>query len=51
MQWNSLNLHTFILKMEATYSFETSLSDYMNTLCHNPEDQNLNKYRHETLET
>jgi hypothetical protein len=39
------------LKMEAEFSFETSVSAYKIRRCHNREDNDLNNYGRENLRT
>jgi hypothetical protein len=42
---------TYFLHLQAAYSSETTVSDYRNTLSHNPEDHILNSHRCENLKT
>jgi hypothetical protein len=44
----SLRFLNFVLKMEAASSSETSVSYYLTTRRHNPEDHDLYLLRHET---
>jgi hypothetical protein len=41
------NWHTSILKLEIACFYETSVSVYKATWCHNPEDHNLINHHHE----
>jgi hypothetical protein len=46
-----MNTDALALKMEAACYSKTSISDYKTTMCHNPEDHNMNIHRRENLKT
>jgi hypothetical protein len=49
--WNLPLHHTSVLKIEAAFSSETSVSAFKTTWCHNPEDYSLSNYHCENLKT